>query len=631
MYASFIDSTHFGEPVMLPRTLFVLLLGLPLPGRAADPPAKAKHPFEPGKVWPVHITLDAKEFAAMQPKGGFGFPGFGGPPPKNPPPADPARKVHRNNFGMDLPWATGSVTIGDQTFEKVGIRYKGNGTIGDASHTIKKSIKIDLDLFGGTGKFFAAKSVNLHCEVTDPSKCRERIGYDLYRAAGVPAPRTALAEVTLTVPGKFDKELLGVYTLVENVDKNFLQNHFGTDKGLLMKPEGYRDFDYRGDNWEPYKKPLDGKRDATDAEAKRLIAFAKLVHRADDATFRKEVGGYIDVDGYLRFLAVTAFISNTDSIYVGGHNYYLYLHPKTNKLHVLPWDLDRAFANFPILGTNAQQMNMNFQHPYGGTHKFTERLLAAPGMADKYKTLLKELAGTVFAKDKLLKELAAAEAEVKELLARDVKAAAARKEVARGGMPGFGKPPEMVTFIEKRTASLAAQLAGTSKGFTPAGGFGQPPKFGDMMAGPMLEARDTDKDGKLSKDEWVATAKRVFEVAEKDKDDKVTERGIADAINKLWPTPEGQPRGFGGPGQMLAGPIVQRADADKDKKLTQDEMVAAAKALFDEFDKAKAGKIDDEVFAEMLNALFPPQRFGPPPGGPGGPGPGGPPPEPKKG
>ena len=606
-------------------TIFKPLLGLllTLPAvHAADPPAKPKSAFEPGKVWPVHITLDAKEFAAMQPLGTARFPGFGGPPPMNPKPADPNRQVHRNNFGMDLPWATGSVALGDQTFEKAGVRYKGNGTIGDAAHTIKKSIKIDFDLFGGTGKFFGAKSVNLHSEVTDPSKCRERMGYDLYRAAGVPAPRTVLAEVTLTVPGKFDKELLGVYTLVENVDKNFLQAHFGTDKGLLMKPEGVRDFDYRGDNWEAYKKPLAPKRDATDAEAKRLIAFAKLVHRGDDATFRKEVGDYLDVDGYLRFLAVTAFVANTDSIFVGGHNYYLYLHPKTNKLHVLPWDLDRAFANFPFLGTNAQQMTLSFTRPYAGSHRFTERLLATPGMADKYKALLKELAGTVFAKEALTKRLAAAEAEVKELLARDLKAAAARKERAGGGMPGFGKPPEMTTFIDKRTTSLAAQLAGTSKGFTPAGGFGQPPKFGDMMAGPMLEARDTDKDGKLSKDEWVATAKRVFEVAAKDKDAKVTEKGIADAINELWPKPPADGPKFPGPGAMLATPIMQRADADKDRKLTQDEMVAAAKALFDEFDKAKAGKLDEEVFAEMLNALFPPPKFGPPPG---------PPPEPKKG
>ena len=92
--------------------------------------------------------------------------------------------------------------------------------------------------------------------MADPSKCRETLGYAMYRAAGVPAPRTALAEVRLTVPGKYDKELLGVYTVVEEVDKPFLRDHFGTDKGLLMKPEGLRDFEDQGDDWDRYKKQI---------------------------------------------------------------------------------------------------------------------------------------------------------------------------------------------------------------------------------------------------------------------------------------------------------------------------------------------------------------------------------------
>ena len=72
----------------------------------------------------------------------------------------------------------------------------------------------------------------------------------------MPASRTALAEVRLTVPGKYDKELLGVYTVVEEVDKPFLRDHFGTDKGLLMKPEGLREFEDQGDDWGRYKRPV---------------------------------------------------------------------------------------------------------------------------------------------------------------------------------------------------------------------------------------------------------------------------------------------------------------------------------------------------------------------------------------
>ncbi len=445
-----------------------LALAVPVShARGADKGVAGVGVFDPVKVWPVHIALSAEEHAAIQPRGGFGF----GPAPKEPAKADdPKREVHKSQFGTDLPWGTGFVTVGDETFEKVGIRYKGNGTIMDTARSIKKSFKIDLDRAGGTGRFGGSKTINLNCQVTDPSKCRETLAYEVYRAAGVPASRTALAEVRLTVPGKYDKELLGLYTIVEDVNKPFLKDRFGDDKGLLMKPERLREFEDLGDDWDKYKQAYAPKRDATADEAKRLIAFAKLVHKADDATFNKQIESYLDIDNYLRFLAATAFLANTDSFFDLGHNYYLYLHPTTNKLHLIPWDLDRAFANF---GNATRNMDLSLTHPYGGTHRLTERLLAVPEVAARYQKFLKDFAGTAFDKERLLKRVAAVEEAAKEPLARDAKAGAARKDAPPGF--GFGTPPPLKEFVEKRTASVAAQLAGTSKGFVPTGRFGVPP------------------------------------------------------------------------------------------------------------------------------------------------------------
>ncbi|MBM3982342.1 MAG: hypothetical protein FJ304_19160, partial [Planctomycetes bacterium] len=203
-------------------------------------------------------------------------------------------------------------------------------------------------------------------------------------------------------------------------------------------------------------------RDATPEEGRRLIAFAKMVDKADDATFRKDIESHLDVDNYLRFMAATAFLANTDSFFDIGHNYYLHLNPKTNKVQFLPWDLDRAFANF---GNAARNMDLSLIHPYGGTHKLTERLLAAPGVAERYQKLFKELAGTAFAKDRLLKELAAVEKATADARAADAKAAMARKEVT--GPSFFGVPPELSAFVQTRTDSITAQLEGKSKGFIP--------------------------------------------------------------------------------------------------------------------------------------------------------------------
>ncbi len=587
--------------------LLVLLFPQSPVGGADDPNANQKHPaFPVGKVWSVQLKLSEKEYAAMQPLGTSRFPGFGPTPPPNPKPDDPNRELHRNTFGVDLPWAQGAVVLGDKTFENVGLRYKGNGTIADAANTIKKSIRIDLDKFESGATFHGSITFNLHCGVTDPSLCRERLGYAVYRAAGVPAPRTCYAEVTLAVPGKFKNELLGVYTMTQHIDKAFLKEHFETDKGLLMKPEGVRDLEYRGDNWESYKKPFAPKRDAKEQEAKRIIAICKLIHRGTDEEFKKSIQDSVDVEGYLRFLAVTAFIANTDNFWTIGHNYQLYLHPKTNKLHFIPWDLDRAFGNFPFMSTAAQQMDMSFTHPYAGYHKLTERILAIPANAERYKTILKELSATCFNSDWLMKETKALQEEIKPLREKEAKAATARKE-RKGGATGFGgPPPELPTFFEKRLASLVAQLDGTSKGFVPLGGFGVQQTMGEMMAGPMLQARDTNSDKKLSRDEWIATAERLYEASEKDEGKLLTVKTLTAGIDSLMPKPPANaPRGPG-LGATLAPAIFKKTDANKDGKLSLVELTDAAKATYDAIDKKKTGQLTETQFAALLDAIFPP-------------------------
>ena len=73
-----------------------------VPARSAPAADKVAPVFDAGKVWPIHITLSAEEFAAIQPRGGLGF----GPAPKEPAkPADPAREVHRNQFGAERAFA----------------------------------------------------------------------------------------------------------------------------------------------------------------------------------------------------------------------------------------------------------------------------------------------------------------------------------------------------------------------------------------------------------------------------------------------------------------------------------------------------------------------------------------------
>jgi hypothetical protein len=189
--------------------------------------------FGTAKVIGLHLRLDAKELARMQPAAPGGFGPFGG-------------------FGLEFPRAKGELTCDGKALTDVGLRYKGNFTF-VASRGLKKSLKIDLGRHREGQTLDGLKTINLNCGLTDPSLSREALSLAFFRAAGVPAPRTAFAELTLTVPGKYDKEYVGVYTLVEQVDKHFLRRHFKDGSGMLLKPEGLQGgLQHLGNDWKPY-------------------------------------------------------------------------------------------------------------------------------------------------------------------------------------------------------------------------------------------------------------------------------------------------------------------------------------------------------------------------------------------
>ena len=84
-------------------------------------------------------------------------------------------------------------------------------------------------------KLAGIAKINLHNNVTDPSSMNEPLSYRLYRDAGVPAPRSAYARVFVTVPGKFDKEFFGLYSLVEDIDKHFTEEALGNGKAARAR------------------------------------------------------------------------------------------------------------------------------------------------------------------------------------------------------------------------------------------------------------------------------------------------------------------------------------------------------------------------------------------------------------
>ncbi len=457
-----------------PISLVLPLMAATWAFAAETPPAKISDDelFASGRLWTIHIRLTKEAWDVMQPVRGPGLLRLFTPGAR---PVNPARgpsgyvegdRLPPSPFGNAYAYVRGDFDLDGQKLSNVGIRFKGNSSYQLSTRGLKRPFKIDFNRFVKGQKLAGLTQLNLNNNELDPTQIRDALSFWFFRESGLPASRTAFANVYLTVEGVRDREFLGLYTLIEEVNKPFLEDRFDSAKGLLLKPEGLYGLPYLGDDWKKYER-YDAKTDPTPETARQFIEFTRLIHQADDETFAREIESCLDVDNLLRFVAVNAILANMDSYLTTGHNFYLYVHPKNGRVHLLPWDMNLSFGAFTWVGTAEQQMDLSIRRPYTGKHPLLDRLLAIDAMRARYEGHIRQVMETVFTVGKLHPQIDA----MQRIIAESGRIAA---EHGMAGSPttrptvAFGiANPDLKLFIDKRRESITAQLAGQRDGHSP--------------------------------------------------------------------------------------------------------------------------------------------------------------------
>ena len=424
----------------------VLVVSALLPVRAQNKAASAgDRIFQTTKLHRIHVAIPPAEWAVLQTSTPRGAAAVGRPAGADYTDAN-GRLIHvGGGFGGYFPWARADARFDDgetkTEFKNIGIRYKGNLSFSSSSAAapLFANFKIKLDVHGTRGTWDGEKTFNLHAGVVDTSKMRDAIAYTIFRAAGVPAPRTAYVELTVSVPGVYQDAAAGLFTMIEDVNKTFVERTLPPGTGLLMKPEGMRGgVQNLGPTWASFLQTYRPDREATPREQQRVMEFAHLVNQPDVALFRERIGTYLDVDRFLRFVAVNAMIANRDSFLGGSHNFYIYLDPKDGLVRFIPWDQDLSMGSRPG-GRAGNLTEFDVMRPFSGDQPLIYWLLDDPARAAQYRAIVKELGTSVFTEPELLKLVDALE------------------------KVGTGRGPSPREFITSRTAyvrQLVASLAG---------------------------------------------------------------------------------------------------------------------------------------------------------------------------
>src|SRR5205085_6050826 len=83
-----------------------------------------------------------------------------------------------------------------KTYRDVAVHLKGSvGSFRPLED--KPAFTLDFSRFSPGQKFHGLRRIHLNNSVEDPSYCNEQLGSELFRAAGIPAPRVTRAVVTL--------------------------------------------------------------------------------------------------------------------------------------------------------------------------------------------------------------------------------------------------------------------------------------------------------------------------------------------------------------------------------------------------------------------------------------------------
>ena len=445
--------------------------------RDVDSIRSASEFYQPTNVWDARIELTDAEWVAMQPRRVRAKPNFNPPDGKfllsN---TNAARNGLLGAIGLDLKWTTGRVEFGGREFTKAAVRFKGNGTFLGAIRGVKKPLKVELSK-GNKGRTLAGIStLNFGNLSVDGSCLSDTLAYELFRAAGVPAPRTTFGHVTLSVEKLWDARPLGLYVMVENVDGVFTQDRFGTDKMGLFKPVTYDLFKYLGEDWALYKDTYDPKLTLNASQKRRVIETAKFLTEASDDDFSRRASEYFDFDEVARFVAVNSLISSYDGFLNNGQNFYMYLDPRSNRFGLIPWDLDIAWGQFPFIGSLDEKEKASIQHPWVADHRLLERLFAIPQFKGLYMQRLAEIFHEHFIPERLQARIDILAPVVRASLVNDSDLRLAKFEESirdngsadnasrEGDLKSHRAAYSLKRFIVRRHQHVRAQLEGKETG-----------------------------------------------------------------------------------------------------------------------------------------------------------------------
>ena len=220
------------------------------------------------------------------------------------------------------------------------------------------------------------------------------------------------------------------------------------------------------------------KTNETKSDHSSLFHFLDILNNEPDESFPIEIEKVLDVDGALRFFAVSTFIVHLDNYLGSAHNYYLY--EFDGRFTILPWDLNEAFGTFNCGIDRDGLVNFYIDEPTAGSlgnRPLVGRLLSHPSYLETYHGYLNSLLNGPLAAEEIeqdidqLADLIRPYVELDDSkffsttefelgISNDAGSSGVTDESSVRGSP-MSRAFDLKTFVKERSESVRRQLDGT--------------------------------------------------------------------------------------------------------------------------------------------------------------------------
>ena len=294
-------------------------------------------------------------------------------------------------------WFAATVTIDGEEVQATGVRKKGN--LGSQS-TLIPSMKLRFDEFVSDQRFHGLDRLALNNSKADPSFARTCLGYAMFAAAGIAAPRCTYAHVVV------NGQDLGPYVVIDEVQEQFLARHFERADGNLYEGTAC---DFRDDAIGGFEQETNQESDPSRADLAGVLDALS----AEDDQLRERLADTVDLPEFIKFWAIESLVWHRDGYSGNANNFFVYADPAAGgRFRFIPWGPDAAY-HFDSKDTVPDSVLA-----YG---VLANRLYAIPAERDRYYELLEKELDDLWDPEAMTAEAARVSGLVRPLLPREVR------------------------------------------------------------------------------------------------------------------------------------------------------------------------------------------------------------------